>query len=166
MAALLVPLFGFTSWLVISNPGGENSTLNGWGLISGVPGVDSQNINDVIASLDGSGSYRPALLPTALAVLALLSGSWLIIADHKVSKLAAAAAAACGMSLAGWGLYRGLVPGDVAGILTDGEYRAGPGAWLVLAAGITIIAIAAWVLAQRQPAAASAARSRGIQPRR
>jgi hypothetical protein len=160
ITSVLVALFGFTTWLVISNPGSNDSTLTGWGVIGGVDGVSGQNINEVISSLDGIGSYRPALLPTALAALAFIVGLRLIFAR---SRIAAAAAVACGGFIAIWGGYRGLVPGDVAGILTGDEYRGGIGAWLVLVAGLAIVATATVVLVKRPVQTSPAPRTRGIQ---
>ena len=163
LASVLVVLFGFTHWLIITNPGSTASTLTGWGLIDGVDGVSGQNVNDVISSLDGSGSYQPAFLPTALAALAFAIGVRLVFVRSRVVVVAAVA---CGGLIAIWGGYRGLVPGDVAGILSEGEYRAGVGPWLVLAGGAVILATAIVMLVKHQAPVGPAPRTRGIQPHR
>lgn len=165
LLAVLVALSGFTVWVVIRNPGAADSTLTGWGLIGGVRDSAGQNLNQLIAGLPGAGSYRPALFPTALAGLTLMAGIWLLT---RPSKLAAAGAVGSALFIGAWGLYRGLVPGDVAGIVEEGGATTGIGPWVVLGAAVGIVAAVVPVLIAGPPAppARSASRSRGIQPRR
>lgn len=162
VASGLIALYGFLPWMVISNQGSADSTLSGWGLIGGVDGVDATNINEVIAGLDGSGSYRPALFPTILAVLAVAGAVRLLFA---ASKVAAAAVATCGVIVVAYGIFRVVSPGDVAGILNAGESRAGIAPWLTLVSGVFILAAAVLVLAGKYEAQRPMV-SRGVQPRR
>jgi hypothetical protein len=150
-------LVGFTPWLVV-NLGSGDTTLTGWGTIGGGD-AGGQNINDYI--LQGGLSYRPALLPTALAGLAVLAGLRLLFAR---SKIAAAGAIACGGFLAIWGGYSALSPSTVGGVLDAGESRSSIGPWLVLVAGLVVVGAGLVVILGRASAPTlPAAGSRGIQ---
>lgn len=163
VAASVVILMGFTTWMTVTLAGGSPATLTGWGTIGGRGSAAGENINDVISSLQGSGNYRPALLATALAALAAPAGLRLLFVRGKI---AAVSAGTCGLFIAAWGLYRALVPGDVAGIVTDGDStQAGFAPWLVLAAGTAMMAAAATVFVVH-PEPVPARRTRGIQQRR
>jgi hypothetical protein len=163
LAAALAVLFGFLSWVWITNAGTSDSAVDGWGNISGVPTMDGQNINDVIASTGGFGSYRPALFLTAMAVLVL--GCGLVLA-WRASRPVAALATVAGVGILGWGLFRGAVPGDVAGVVDQADVHSAVGPWLTVAAGLVVTVVAAAALGNRRPRGARRpVRSRGIQPR-
>ncbi len=165
LAGLSVVLAGFLTWADVTLAGADSSTLSGWGAISGGPSTAAGgNLNEVIAGLGGVGSYRPALLPTALAGLGVVAGAWVAV---RRSKFAAAGAVAVGLFIGGWGLYRALHPGDVAGLLVEGDVAtAAVGPWITLVAGLAMVGLAVAVLAARTPAPGAVPRTRGIQPRR
>ncbi len=165
LAGLLVVLCGFLTWAVVALTGASSSSLGGWGAISGGPdSADGDNLNDVITSLGGVGSYRPALLPTTLAGPGVVAGIWVAV---RRSRFAAAGAVAVGMAVAAWGLFRGVRTGDIAGLLTDGDIAtASIGPWATLAGGLLMVAAAVPVCLVRPAAAPTVPRSRGIQPRR
>lgn len=163
VAALLVVLGGFLAWVTVTLDGGSPSTLTGWGTISGTDSAVGENINDVIVSLQGTGSYRPALLPTVLAAAAVLCGVLIVV---RRSKFAAAGAVAVGLFIAAWGVYRALRPGDIAGLLVEGDVStAAVGPWVTAVAGAAVVALAVPVLVGVAPPP-PAPRTRGIQPRR
>ncbi|WP_111765210.1 hypothetical protein [Nakamurella deserti] len=165
LTGLLLILFGFLTWADVALAGADSSSLSGWGAISGGPGAAAgDNINEVITSLGGVGSYRPALLPTVLAGFGVVAGLGVVV---RTSKVAAAGAVAVGLFVVGWGLYRALRPGDVAGLLVEGDVAtAAVGPWVTSVGGLAMVALAVAVLAARAPAPPVAPRRRGIQPRR
>ncbi|MEO5832572.1 MAG: hypothetical protein ABIR83_04280 [Nakamurella sp.] len=164
VVGLMVVLFGFLAWATVTLDGGSPSTLTGWGTISGAESAVGQNINDVITSLQGTGSYRPALLPTVLGGAAVLPGVWIAV---RRSKFAAAGVVALGLFIGAWGLYRALRPGDIAGLLVAGDVStAAVGPWATCFAGAAIIGPAVAVLILPAPPPPGVRRSRGIQPRR
>lgn len=169
VTALLVVLFGFLAWVTVTLDGGSPSTVTGWGTIggagsSGGEAAVGENINDVITSLDGTGSYRPALLSTVLGGAVVLAGVWIAV---RRSKFAAAAAAALGLFIGAWGLYRALRPGNVAGLLLDGDVAtAAVGPWVTFIGGLVILGLAVAVLVLPAPPPPVIRRTRGIQPRR
>ena len=136
IGAALAILLGFLNWALISNPGSADGTLTGWGGIGGVADMQGQNINDVISDLGGSGSYHPALFSTVLAGGALVAG---VVLLWRRFGLAAGVAIGCGVGILGWGVFRALVPGDVAGIVEDGGTRSAIGPWLVAVCGLVIV---------------------------
>ena len=164
-AGLLVVLCGFLTWADVTLTGAARSSLGGWGAISGGPDTaDGDNLNDVIISLGGVGSYRPALLPTTLAGLGAVAGVWVVV---RRSRFAAAGAVAVGLAIAAWGLFRALRTGDIAGLLADGDVAtASVGPWATLAGGLLMIGAALPVCLVRPAAPPVVPRSRGIQPRR
>ena len=162
IGGVLAVLLGFANWALITNPGADDGTLTGWGGIGGVADMAGENINEVIDSLGGSGSYQPALFTTVLAGAAVLAGLFLI---WRRAGAAAGVALACGVGIVAFAVFRGLVPGNVAGIVEDGGTRSGIGPWLVAVCGLVIIAGGVIALLDRPPAAVPAGRSRGIQPR-
>lgn len=164
LASLLVVLSGFSAWSTVTLAGGTASSLTGWGTIGGANTAAGENINDVIASLDGSGSYRPALLPSVLAAGGVVAGGWIVV---RRSRFAAAGAVAVGLFVGAWGLFRALRPGDVAGLLADGDVStAAAGPWLTLLAGVAMVGLATVVLTRPPPTVRAPQRTRGIQPRR
>lgn len=158
---LLVVVAGFVPWMRISNPGAGDSGLDGWGNISGVPTMTGQNINEVISSAGGVGSYRPALFPTVLAVFVLVAGVVLIWRRLDPATWIAATAAA-GATM--FGTYRGLVPGNVAGIVDAVDVHVAAGAWVTAGAALVAWGAAAAALIVRRPAPPAPRSSRGIQP--
>lgn len=155
--SVLAVLFGFSPWLVVDLGAGD-TTLTGWGTIGGGD-AGGENINDYI--LQGGLSYRPALLPTALAALAVLAGFRMLFAR---SKIAAAGAIASGGFIAIWGGYSALSPSTVGGVLDAGESRSSVGPWLLLAAGLVVVGAGLWVILGRAAApTVPVARTRGIQ---
>lgn len=140
-AALLAAAAGFMQWMSIISPTGEFAdglTITGWGLIGGSGELAGSNINQVLAELQQPGSYRQAQLPTVLAAMALIPASWLIV---KLSRVAAASLVAVGFLVLLWGGFRGLFPGDLAGILDPGEAHAAIGPWMVAAGGMEILIV-------------------------
>jgi len=158
----LAVLMGFLNWALIANPGGADGTLTGWGGIGGVADMQGQNINDVISGLGGSGSYHPALFSTVLAGGAVVAG---VVLLWRRFGLAAGVAIGCGVGIVGWGLFRALVPGDVAGIVEDGGTGSAIGPWLLAVCGLVILAGGMVAALDRPAARIPTGRSRGIQPR-
>ncbi|AZI57758.1 hypothetical protein EH165_05945 [Nakamurella antarctica] len=158
----LVVVGGFVTWLRVDAGDLAGLTVSGWGLIGGTSDLAGSNINDLLA--DVSGSYRQAVLPVIFAGLAAIAA---IRLGWGPSKIGAATLVACGLCVAGWGLYRGLNPGNLVNILDSGESRAGVGPWLVFAGGVEMIAVGAGLLAgvAKAPAAPHFRRARGISPR-
>lgn len=164
VTALIALLAGFLGWSNVTLAGSGTATLSGWGTIGGPDTAAGENINDVVAGLGGSGSYRPALLSTVLAVPGLMAGIWIAI---RRSKFAAAGAVALGLFLAAWGLYRVVRPGDVAGLLEAGDVSAAAmGPWVTLGVGVAMVGAAGAVLLLSMRAPAVGSPSRGIQLRR
>jgi hypothetical protein len=147
--ALLIVLVGFSDWVRITNIDASDGQISGWGMISGVRGMAGENINDVIASLDGFGSYRPALLSAVLAALVAFAALGMI---WRQSRIAAAAVLACAVLLAAWGLYRALVPGDVGGVVEEGASSAAVGPWSTFGLAVLILVSAVGGLREK-PAA-------------
>lgn len=164
VVALLVVLVGFLGWASVTLADGGSSALTGWGTISGPDAAAGENINDVIAGLLGTGSYRPALLPTVLAAGVVPVGLWVAV---RRSRFAAAAGTALGLFIGAWGLFRALRPGDIAGLLTAGDVAtASVGPWVTLIGGAAIMGLSGAVLLSGSPPVPIDRRSRGIQPRR
>jgi hypothetical protein len=158
----LAVLMGFLNWALISNPGSADGSLTGWGGIGGVADMRGQNINDVISDLGGSGSYHPALFSTVLAGGAVVAGGVLL---WQRFGLAAGVTIGCGVGIVGWGVFRALVPGDVAGIVEDGGTRSAIGPWLLAVCGLVIVAGGVVAALDRTAARVPTGRPRGIQPR-
>jgi hypothetical protein len=159
---LLVVVAGFVPWMRISNRGASDSGLDGWGNISGVPTMAGQNINEVISSAGGVGSYRPALFPTVLALFVLVAGV-VMLWRRLAPAVWIAAMGAAGAAM--FGTYRGLVPGDVAGIVDAVDVHVAAGAWVTAGAGLVACGAAAAALVVRHPGPPVPVPSRGIQPR-
>ena len=93
----------------------------------------------------------------AIAIAAYPSGA----RPHRVT---AAVLALCGLACVGWGMFRGLDPGD-AGVFEAGDASAGLGPWLTALGGVLILASAVAIFAGVVDPQAPVVRRRGIQPR-
>lgn len=167
-AALLVAAAGFMQWMSITSATGEFAdglTVTGWGLIGGSGELAGSNINQVLDALQQPGNYRQAQLPTVLAGMALIPAIWLIF---KLCRVAAASLMAVGFLVLLWGGFRGLFPGDLAGILEPGEAHAAIGPWMVAVGGIEMLIVGVvFLLGAATPAVRPVTkRSRDIQPRK
>ena len=163
-AGLLAVVGSFQTWITAPTETGGVTRVSGWGAIGGDSQLAGTDLND---ALDGVSTYRPGMLALAFGALAVVTAVVLasVVIAPRPHRIPAAVLALCGVALAGWGAVRAFAPGD-AGVFLPGEASAGPGPWLVLAAGVVLLAVAAVVLTGRlDPPRPPERLRRGIQPR-
>lgn len=152
----------FAPWIGTATVDGGSTTITGWGSISGASEIAGTNLNDV---LDGTATYRPGLLGLLFGALTVVAA--IVVAavggGRRPHRVTAAVLALCGLVGAGWGLYRGINPGD-AGVFEAGDVSVGIGPWLTALGGLLTIGAAAVILAGRIDPPGPTTR-RGIQPR-
>jgi hypothetical protein len=150
------------TWISLSDGTGGTTSISGWGGITGGQ-IDGQNINDAMA---GFATYRPGALSVVIGGLALLAafGIALVARGDKPHRIPAAVLTLCGLGGLAWGIFRGVSPGDLAGVLGSGEGSSGPGPWLTAGCSLFLlagaVAVFTGVLDPPPPV-----RRRGIQPR-
>lgn len=152
----------FLPWIHTDTEDGGTTAITGWGGITGSSSIAGTNLNDV---LDGAGTYRPGVVGVIFGAIALIAAIAIasVSQGHRPHRVTASVLVLCGLVCAGWGLYRGLDPGD-AGVLEAGEATAGLGPWLTALGGVIIIADAAAIFAGVIDPQVPTGR-RGIQPR-
>jgi hypothetical protein len=162
VAGLLMVGASFLPWISAATEDGGTTSITGWGGITGSSGIAGTNLNDV---LDGDGTYRPGLIGLIFGVITVIAAITIaaISRGPRPHRITAAVLSLCGLVTAGWGLYRGLVPGD-ANVFQDGETSAGLGPWCTALAGVLALAAAGLIFAGRIDPPTRPAR-RSIQPR-
>ncbi len=150
------------TWISLPDGTGGITSISGWGGVTGGQ-IDGQNIND---AMDGYASFRPGTLAVVIGGLALLAafGIALVARGEKPHRIPASVLALTGLGGLAWGIFRGVSPGDLAGVLGSGEGSSGFGPWLTAGCSILLLASAVvvftGVLDPPPPL-----RHRGIQPR-
>jgi|GEM_PF-1726395 len=163
LGAALAIVASFLPWISTDTEDGGSTSITGWGGITGSSGIAGTNLNDV---LDGAGTYRPGLLGTIFGVIALIAAIALasVAKGERPHRITAAVLALSGLVCAGWGMYRGVDPGD-ANVFNLGETTAGLGPWLTAPAGVMMIVAAVLVLVGMIDPRPLPVERRGIQPR-
>jgi hypothetical protein len=152
----------FLPWISTATVDGGTTSITGWGGITGSSGIAGSNLNDV---LDGAGSYRPGVLGLIFGSIALIAA----IAVASVSngrrphRITAAMLSLTGLICTGWGVFRGIDPGD-AGVFEAGDVSAALGPWLTALGGVLMLVAAAAIFAGVIDPPPPQTR-RGIQPR-
>lgn len=164
LGGLLAFVATFLPWLSADTEDGGSTSITGWGGITGSSQIAGTNLNDV---LNGDGSYRPGLPGLIFGVLAAIAGVVIMVhlpEGRRPHRVTAAVLILCGVVCLGFGLWRGLAPGD-ASVFQAGETSAAFGPWLTAAGGALMLVPAVGIFAGRiDPVAARPVR-RGIQPR-
>jgi hypothetical protein len=152
----------FLPWISTATEDGGSTAITGWGGITGSSGIAGTNLNDV---LDGGGTYRPGLVGLIFGLIALIAAIALagVSQGHRPHRITAAVLTLCGLVSAGWGLFRGVNPGD-AGVFEAGDVSVAIGPWLTALGGVLMLAAAAVVFSGVIDPPAPPMR-RGIQPR-
>lgn len=164
LGGLLAFVATFLPWLSAGTEDGGRTSITGWGGITGSSQIAGTNLNDV---LNGEGSYRPGLIGLIFGVLAAIAG--VVIMAHlpegrRPHRVTAAVLTLCGAVCLGFGLWRGLAPGD-ASVFEAGETSAAFGPWLTAVGGALMLVSAAAIFAGRIDATVARPARRGIQPR-
>jgi hypothetical protein len=163
---LVMMVSSLLPWIGTGTEDGGRTTISGWGSISGDSEIAGTNLNDV---LDGTATYRPGLPGVLFGVLAVIAAIVLAAAaggaagNRRPHRVTGALLVLCGLVGTGWGLYRGIKPGD-AGVFEAGDVSVGIGPWLTALGGVLTIGAAAVIFAGRIDSPDPVAR-RGIQPR-
>jgi hypothetical protein len=163
LGGLLMVIASFLPWISTATDDGGTTAINGWGGIAGSSQIAGTNLNDL---LDGSASYRPGLIGLIFGVLTVIAA--IVIASiakgQRPHRVTAALLALCGLVALGWGVFRGLDPGD-AGVFDAGEATAGFGPWLLAFGGVLALVSAVLLFAGVIDPQRSTVGRRGIQPR-
>jgi hypothetical protein len=152
----------FLPWISTATEDGGTTSITGWGGISGSSGIAGTNLNDV---LDGSASYRPGLLGLIFGSIAVIAAIAIagVSQGRRPHRITAAVLSLTGLICTGWGVFRGIDPGD-AGVFEAGDVSVGIGPWLTALGGVLMLAAAAVIFAGVIDPPKPPAR-RGIQPR-
>lgn len=164
LGGLLAFVATFLPWLSAGTEDGGRTSITGWGGITGSSQIAGTNLNDV---LNGVGSYRPGLIGLIFGVLAAIAGVAIMVHlpdGRRPHRVTAAVLTLCGLVCLGFGVWRGLSPGD-ASVFDPGEAAAAFGPWLTAIGGVLMLVPAAAIFAGRIDAAAGRPARRGIQPR-
>jgi len=164
LGGLLAFVATFLPWLSTDTEDGGVTSITGWGGITGSSQIAGTNLNDV---LDGTGTYRPGLIGLIFGVIAAVAGFVIMVylpEGRRPHRITASVLILCGLVCLGFGLWRGLVPGD-ASVFEAGETSAGFGPWLTVVAGGLMLVPAVVILAGRIDPIVSLPTRRGIQPR-
>ena len=163
VGGLLAFFASFATWISTDTENGGVTSISGWGGITGSSDIAGTNLNDV---LDGASTYRPGLIGALFGVIAVVAAIAMasVAQGPRPHRITAAVLTLCGLICAGWGVFRGVDPGD-AGVFEAGDAAAGIGPWLTALGGGIILAAAVAVFAGVFDPSAPVARRRGIQPR-
>ena len=163
LGGLIAIVASFLTWISTDTEDGGVTSITGWGGITGSSDIAGTNLNDV---LDGTSTYRPGLIGALFGVIAVVSA--IAVAAYsrgaRPHRVTAAVLALSGAVCVGWGVFRGLDPGD-AGVLEAGDASAGLGPWLTALGGVLVMAAAVAIFAGAVDPQVPAVRRRGIQPR-
>lgn len=154
----------FLPWLSAGTEDGGVTSITGWGGITGSSQIAGTNLNDV---LNGAGTYRPGLIGLIFGVIGAIAG--VVIMAHlpegrRPHRVTAAVLTGCGLVCLGFGVWRGLDPGD-ASVFDPGETSAGFGPRLTAIGGGLMLVAAGAVFAGRIDVVLTRPVRRGIQPR-
>ncbi len=155
-------LASFLPWIGTDTEDGGTTSITGWGSISGTSSIAGTNLNDVMQEW----TYRPGLIGLlfgAVGVVAAIALAATVGRNGRPHRITAAVLTLCGLACVGWGVLRGIAPGD-AGVFDAGETYAEIGPWVTAAGGAVMLAAAAVVFAGRIDPPVPTPR-RGIQPR-
>jgi len=160
--AIVAVLASFLPWIGTDTVDGGATSISGWGSISGTSSIAGTNLNDVMEGW----TYRPGLIGLvfgAIGVIAALALAATAGRSTRPHRITAAVLTLCGLACVGWGVLRGIAPGD-AGVFDAGDSYAEIGPWVTALGGVVMIAAAVVVFAGRIDPPEPMAR-RGIQPR-
>ncbi len=164
LGGLLALVATFLPWLSADTADGGRTSITGWGGITGSSQIAGTNLNDV---LNGVGSYRPGLVGLILGVVAAIAGVVIMVylpEGRRPHRVTAAVLSLCGLVCLGFGLWRGLAPGD-ASVFEAGETSAAFGPWLTAIGGAAMLVPAVAIFLGRIDATVPRPMRRGIQPR-
>jgi hypothetical protein len=162
VGAVTAALASFLPWVGTDTEDGGTTSLTGWGSISGTSSIAGTNLNDVM----DSWTYRPGLIGLifgTIGVIAAISLAATAGSSTRPHRITAAVLTLCGLACLGWGVLRGIAPGD-AGVFDAGETYPEVGPWVTAVGGAVMIAAAVVVFAGRIDPPVPMPR-RGIQPR-
>ena len=164
LGGLLALVATFLPWLSADTADGGRTSITGWGGITGSSQIAGTNLNDV---LNGIGSYRPGLIGLIFGVVAAIAGVVIMVylpEGRRPHRVTAAVLSLCGLVCLGFGLWRGLAPGD-ASVFEAGETSAAFGPWLTAIGGAAMLVPAVAIFLGRIDATVPRPVRRGIQPR-
>lgn len=164
LGGLLAFAASFLPWLSAGTEDGGTTAITGWGGITGSSQIAGTNLNDV---LNGAGSYRPGLIGLVFGVIAAIAGVVILVhlpEGRRPHRVTAAVLTLCGVVCLGFGLWRGVAPGD-ASVFDSGETSAAFGPWLTAIGGALMLVPATGIFAGRIDPVVSRPVRRGIQPR-
>lgn len=164
LGGLLAFVATFLPWLSADTEDGGRTSITGWGGITGSSQIAGTNLNDV---LNGAGSYRPGLIGLIFGIVAAIAGVVIMVhlpEGRRPHRVTAAVLTLCGVVCLGFGLWRGLAPGD-ASVFDPGETSAAFGPWLTVIGGALMLVSAAGIFTGRIDPVVSRPVRRGIQPR-
>jgi hypothetical protein len=164
LGGLLALVATFLPWLSADTADGGRTSITGWGGITGNSQIAGTNLNDV---LNGIGSYRPGLIGLTFGVVAAIAGVVIMVylpEGRRPHRVTAAVLSLCGLVCLGFGLWRGLAPGD-ASVFEAGETSAAFGPWLTAIGGAAMLVPAVAIFLGRIDATVPRPVRRGIQPR-
>jgi hypothetical protein len=152
----------FLPWIHTDTDDGGSTAITGWGGITGSSSIAGTNLNDV---LDGVGTYRPGVVGVVFGSITVVAAIAIagVSKGQRPHRITASVLMLAGLICIGWGLYRGLDPGD-AGVFEAGEASAGLGPWLTAVGGVITAAAAAMIFAGVIDPALRGGVRRGIQP--
>ena len=162
VGAITAALASLLPWIGTDTEDGGTTSITGWGSISGTSSIAGTNLNDVM----DSWTYRPGLVGFVFGTIGVIAAIALAAnagRNPRPHRITAAVLTLCGLACLGWGVLRGIVPGD-AGVFDAGETYAAIGPWVTAAGGAVMIAAAVVVFAGRIDPPMPTAR-RSIQPR-
>ena len=164
LGGALAIVASFLPWIHTDTEDGGNTAITGWGGITGSSQIAGTNLNDV---LNGIGSYRPGLIGLIFGVVAAIAGVVVMVylpEGRRPHRVTAAVLSLCGLVCLGFGLWRGLAPGD-ASVFEAGETSAAFGPWLTAIGGAAMLVPAVAIFLGRIDATVPRPVRRGIQPR-
>lgn len=151
----------FLPWIATETVDGGTTTISGWGAIAGASEIAGTNLNEVLEGW----TYVPGLVGLICGIIAIVAAVVLatVPGGRRPHRITAAILGVCALVCLGWGLFRGLVPGD-AGVFESGDTHARFGPWMLVIGGALIAAAALAVFSGRVDRPAIPHRQ-GIQPR-
>jgi len=138
VGAVLAMGSSFLPWISTATDDGGTTTITGWGGISGSSSIAGTNLNDALA---GAGTYRPGVLGLIFGSIALIAAIAIgsVSTGQRPHRITAAVLSLTGLICTGWGVFRGVDPGD-AGVFEAGDVSAALGPWLTAVAGVLMLA--------------------------